>query len=65
MGDLIFLAIIIGFFAITVVFVKACDSIIGPDPDMTTVDEADQAGAAAPGAADSAAPETPLAEAGR
>lgn len=35
MGDLIYLAIIVAFFAITVLFVKACDSIIGPDLDLS------------------------------
>ena len=42
MGDLIFLLIVLGFFAVTVLFVKACDSIIGPDPDVSSVpDEPD------------------------
>ncbi len=36
MGDLIFLIIVLVFFAVTVLFVKACDSIIGPDPDVSS-----------------------------
>ena len=39
MGDLIFLIIVLVFFAVTVAFVKACDSIIGPDPDVTSADD--------------------------
>ena len=31
MQDVIFLAILTAFFALTVVFVKACELIIGPD----------------------------------
>lgn len=39
MGDLFFVAIVIAFFAVCVVFVKACDSIIGPDPDPVVLDK--------------------------
>ena len=31
MTDVIFLAILVAFFALAVVFVKACERIIGPD----------------------------------
>jgi hypothetical protein len=31
MQDVIFIAILTAFFALTVVFVKACELIIGPD----------------------------------
>ena len=31
MADVLFLAILVVFFAIAVVFVRACDHIIGPD----------------------------------
>ena len=31
MQDVIFIAILTGFFALAVVFVKACERIIGPD----------------------------------
>jgi hypothetical protein len=31
MQDVIFIAILTAFFALTVVFVKACERIIGPD----------------------------------
>lgn len=33
MIDLIFVAILIAFFALSVVFVKACDRIIGPSEE--------------------------------
>ncbi len=49
MGDLLFVAIVIGFFAICVAYVKACDHIIGPDPDLTDVERG-------PGSATSEAP---------
>jgi hypothetical protein len=31
MGDFIFIMVMIGFFALAALFVKACDWIIGPD----------------------------------
>jgi hypothetical protein len=31
MADLIFVAVIVAFFAVCVLLVKACDRIIGPD----------------------------------
>jgi hypothetical protein len=31
MADLVFLALIVGFFALMVLLVRACDRIIGPD----------------------------------
>ncbi len=31
MADLLFVAVIIGFFALCLLLVKACDRIIGPD----------------------------------
>ena len=35
MADLVFLAITVGFFALMVLLVRACDHIIGPDaPDL-------------------------------
>ena len=46
MNDFAFVAIILAFFAIAVLFVKACDRIIGPDdeafagaPSATVEDE--------------------------
>lgn len=33
MADLVFLVLIVGFFALMVLLVRACDHIIGPDPD--------------------------------
>ncbi len=35
MADVVFLALIVGFFALTVLLVKACDRIIGPDELVT------------------------------
>jgi hypothetical protein len=31
MADVVFLALIVGFFALVVLLVRACDHIIGPD----------------------------------
>jgi hypothetical protein len=36
MADLLFVVIVVAFFAITVAYVKACDHIIGPDPDLSS-----------------------------
>jgi hypothetical protein len=33
MRDVVVLAIIVGFFALCVAYVRWCDHIIGPDPD--------------------------------
>ncbi len=38
MVDVIFVAILGAFFALAVVFVKACDLIIGPDIEAQRVD---------------------------
>jgi hypothetical protein len=32
MRDLAFLAVVVGFFALTALVVAACDRIVGPDP---------------------------------
>jgi hypothetical protein len=32
MADLVFLLVTIGFFAVMVLLVRACDHVIGPDP---------------------------------
>ncbi len=45
MQDVIFLAILMAFFALAVVFVKACELIIGPDVEAARAD----AGATGPG----------------
>jgi hypothetical protein len=34
MTDLLVLAILVAFFALTVVFVKACERVIGPDAEV-------------------------------
>jgi hypothetical protein len=47
-SDVIFLAILVGFFALAAVFVRACEHIIGPDLEADTpadVPEADRAAA--------------------
>lgn len=46
MADLLFVVIVVAFFAITVAYVKACDHIIGPDPDLSSAPDT-PAGAAA------------------
>ena len=40
MADVLFLAILVAFFAVAVVFVRACERIIGPDleAEATTAD---------------------------
>ena len=37
--DVIFLAIIVAFFAVAVLFVKACERIVGPDTEAAPADE--------------------------
>jgi hypothetical protein len=39
MADIAFLTLIIGFFAVCVLFVRGCERIIGPEPDRSPVDE--------------------------
>ena len=40
MTDVLFLAVLVAFFAVAVVFVRACERIIGPDLETDTpVDE--------------------------
>ena len=38
MQDVIFVAIVCAFFALALVFVKACERIIGPDVEATRVE---------------------------
>ena len=38
MADVIMIAIIVAFFALAVVFVKACERIIGPDVELARTD---------------------------
>jgi hypothetical protein len=40
MEDVIFIAILTAFFALAVVFVKACERIIGPDIEASRSDSA-------------------------
>lgn len=45
MRDIVYLALVVGFFALAALVVAACDRIVGPDP----VDhDADPAGSRAP-----------------
>ena len=39
MPDVIFLAVIVGFFAVCAVYIHACDWIIGPDDEFELDDE--------------------------
>ena len=48
MADLLFVVIVVAFFAITVAYVKACDHIIGPDLDLTSVPDTPSEGADSP-----------------
>jgi hypothetical protein len=43
MQDVIFIAILVAFFALTVVFVKACELIIGPDIEAVRADAGEAA----------------------
>ena len=43
MADLIFVLIVLGFFGLMVLLVKACDRIIGPDGPNGSTTEAAQA----------------------
>lgn len=40
MADLVFVAVIVAFFALASAFVRACDRIIGPDDIIDSVDVA-------------------------
>ncbi len=47
MADILFLAILVAFFALAVVFVHACERIIGPDLEAETAVEEPESQAAA------------------
>lgn len=34
MGDLLFVAVVVAFFALTVAYVKGCERIVGPDTPL-------------------------------
>jgi hypothetical protein len=41
MGDLLFVAVVIAFFAVTLAYIKGCERIVGPDtPPSDDVDAA-------------------------
>ena len=43
MADVLFVAIIVAFFGVAVLLVRACDAIIGPDPaPVSDADEPDR-----------------------
>jgi hypothetical protein len=44
MGDLIFVAAVVGFFAGTVAYVRACERIVGRDTGAETLMDAETAG---------------------
>lgn len=47
MGDLLFVAVVVAFFAVTLAYVKGCERIAGPDTPLPDEDvEATQAGVA-------------------
>ena len=54
MRDLVVLAVIACFFALCVAYVRWCDRIIGPDPDL---DEADPLASGMPDSAGATAPD--------
>ncbi len=39
MADVVFIAILVGFFAVALLFVKGCERIIGPDIDVIGDDD--------------------------
>jgi hypothetical protein len=41
MGDLVFVAVIVAFFALTVAYVKACERIVGRDTEADVATGAD------------------------
>lgn len=43
MADVVFVAILIGFFALAIALVHACDHVIGAETTLTTVEETDAA----------------------
>jgi hypothetical protein len=47
MVDVLMLAILVAFFAIAVLFVRACDKIIGPDVEAAPAEPGDAEQAAA------------------
>jgi hypothetical protein len=53
MGDLIFVAVVVAFFALTVAYVKGCEWITGPDtgtaPDVDTTESPLETGASPSG----------------
>jgi hypothetical protein len=50
MTDILMLAIMVAFFAVAVVFVKACERIIGPDIEATRTEGTGAAASADDGA---------------
>jgi hypothetical protein len=38
MGDLLFVAVVVAFFAVTLAYVKGCERIVGPDTPLPDED---------------------------
>lgn len=45
MGDVLFLLLVAGFFAVTVAYVRGCAVVVGPDLTGAPTDEHTEAGA--------------------
>jgi hypothetical protein len=46
MGDLIFMAVVVAFFAVTVAYVRACERIVGRDTGLESLVDAETGDAA-------------------
>jgi len=44
MGDLLFVAVVVAFFAVTLAYVKGCERIIGPDTPLPDGEDVDPTG---------------------
>ncbi len=44
MGDLLFVAVVVAFFAVTLAYVKGCERIVGPDTPLPEGEGVDAAG---------------------
>ena len=44
MGDLLFVAVVVAFFAVTLAYVKGCERIVGPDTPLPEGEGVEAAG---------------------
>ena len=44
MGDLLFVAVVVAFFAVTLAYVKGCERIVGPDTPLPEGEGVDATG---------------------